>query len=142
MRTISPELLREKLAARKKVAVLDLILCETDAQPDSTPGIPSAIRIDPARLRSSNKVRVPADVEIVLYCSSPKEVTSARVAISLRHKGVRSVWVLEGGLKAWQKLNLPTTMKLGDAEETAARFGIQVEGRKRKSDESLAARPV
>ena len=24
------------------------------------------------------------------------------------------MWVLEGGLKAWQKLNLPTSTKLGD----------------------------
>jgi membrane protein DedA with SNARE-associated domain/rhodanese-related sulfurtransferase len=142
IRTISSELLQEKLAAKKKVAVLDLILCETDTQPDTTPGIPSAIRIDPTRLRSSSKIRVPDDVEIVLYCSSPKEVTSARVAISLRHKGVKSVWVLEGGLKAWQKLNLPTTTKLGDAQETATRFGIQVERRKRKSDELPVAPPA
>jgi 3-mercaptopyruvate sulfurtransferase SseA len=51
------------------------------------------------------------------------------------------VWVLEGGLKAWEQLNLPTTLKLGDAAQTAVRFGIQVEGRKRKSDELPAARP-
>lgn len=39
IRTISPELLQEKLAARKKVAILDLILCEADAAPETTPGI-------------------------------------------------------------------------------------------------------
>jgi 3-mercaptopyruvate sulfurtransferase SseA len=64
-----------------------------------------------------------------------------RAAISLRHKGITRVWVLEGGLKAWEQLNLPTTLKLGDAAQTAVRFGIQVEGRKRKSDELPAARP-
>ncbi len=42
IRTISPALLQEKLAAGKKVAVLDLILCETDALPDTTPGISGA----------------------------------------------------------------------------------------------------
>lgn len=141
IRTISPELLKEKLAAGRKVAVLDLILCEPDALPEATPGIPSAIRIDPARLRSSSKVHVPDDVETVLYCSSPNELCSARVAVSLRNKGVRRVWVLEGGLKAWRKLNLPTTTKLGDAEETAARFGIIVEGRRRRS-EALLATPL
>jgi membrane protein DedA with SNARE-associated domain/rhodanese-related sulfurtransferase len=140
IRTISPALLQEKLAVGRIVAVLDLILCETDALPDTTPGIPGAIRIDPARLRTSSKVHVPDDVEIVLYCSSPKEVTSARVAVSLRHKGFRKVWVLEGGLKAWQNLNLPTSTKLGNPQETAARFGIEVAGRRRKGDGSLAVR--
>jgi hypothetical protein len=33
IRTISPQLLQEKLAAGKKVAILDLILCESDAPP-------------------------------------------------------------------------------------------------------------
>jgi len=133
IRTISPALLQEKLAAGKKVAVLDLILCEADALPDTTPGIPGAIRVDPARLRTSSKVHVPDDVELVLYCSSPKEVTSARVAVSLRHKGFRKVWVLEGGLKAWQRLNLPVKTKLGNPQETAARFGIEVAARRRKT---------
>jgi membrane protein DedA with SNARE-associated domain/rhodanese-related sulfurtransferase len=142
IRTISPALLQEKLAAGKKVAVLDLILCEPDVLPDTTPGIPGAIRVNPARLRTSSKVHVPDDVEIVLYCSSPRAVTSARVAVSLRHKGFRKVWVLEGGLEAWRKLNLPTTTKLGDPEETAVRFGIEVAGRRRKSDLSLAAPPL
>ena len=126
IRTISPLLLQEKLHSGQKVAVLDLLLCESESFEDAGPGIAGAIRIDPARLRRSLKIRVPDDVAIVLYCSSPKEITSARVAVSLRHKGIRKVWILEGGLKAWQKLNLPVTTELGNPEEIAARFGISV----------------
>ncbi|MBB6143884.1 membrane protein DedA with SNARE-associated domain/rhodanese-related sulfurtransferase [Silvibacterium bohemicum] len=141
IRTISPALLQEKLAAGRKVAVLDLILLEADALPDTTPGIPGAIRINPARLRTSSKVHVPDDVDIVLYCSSSKEMTSARAAVSLRHKGISKVWVLEGGLKAWQKLNLPMATELGNPEETAARFGIEVATRRHKGEVSLPDLP-
>jgi rhodanese-related sulfurtransferase len=141
IRTISPALLQEKLAAERKVAVLDLILLEDDALPETTPGIPGPIRVNPARLRTSSKVHVPDDVDIVLYCSSPKEMTSARVAVSLRHKGISKVWVLEGGLKAWQKLNLPMATELGNPEETAARFGIEVASRRHKGGLSLPALP-
>jgi len=130
IRTISPALLQEKLALGKKVVVVDLLLCETDIAAVATPGVPGAIRLDPARLRTSSKVHVPDDVEIVLYCSSPKEITSARVAVSLRHKGISKVWVLEGGLKAWQKLNLPLTTELANPEETTTRFGIRVASRR------------
>jgi membrane protein DedA with SNARE-associated domain/rhodanese-related sulfurtransferase len=131
IRTISPVLLQEKLASGQKVAVLDLLLCEDDALSSRTGGIPGAIRVEPSRLRTSGKVHVPDDVQIVLYCSSPKEITSARVAVSLRHKGISKVWVLEGGLKAWQKLNLPISTQVGRGEEIATRFGIEVAERPR-----------
>jgi rhodanese-related sulfurtransferase len=136
IRTISPPLLRDKLKLGKKLAILDLLLCESDIESSDAPGIPGAIRVDPVWLRTSGKVHMPDDVEIVLYCSSPNELTSARVAVSLRHKGISRVWVLEGGLKAWQKLNLPMTAALGAPEDAAARFGIEVVSRRSKNQES------
>ena len=127
IRTITPVLLQQKLASGEKIALLDLLLFEGEEQEGRTGGIPGAVRIDPARLRSSTaKVRVPRDVKIVLYCSSLNEITSARVAVSLRHKGISKVWVLEGGLKAWRELNFPVTTELGSPEEIASRFGIEV----------------
>jgi 3-mercaptopyruvate sulfurtransferase SseA len=53
-------------------------------------------------------------------------MTSARVAISLRHKGIKRVQVLEGGLNEWRRLNLPVTSELADPEEASARLGITV----------------
>jgi rhodanese-related sulfurtransferase len=127
IRSISPVLLRQKLALGEKVALLDLLLFDAEEENSRIPGIPGAIRIDPARLRSSRaKVRVPRNVEIVLCCSSSNEITGARVAVSLRHKGISKVWVLEGGLEAWKKLNFPLTSELGNPKEIAARFGIEV----------------
>jgi len=126
LRTISPALLDEKLQTGERIAVLDLL--EVEGQEDATmiPGIPGAVRVSPARLRSSAQVRVPPDIRIVLYCSSRNQITSARTALFLRRKGISNVWVLEGGLKRWRELNLPVTTNLSGAAEVAARFGVQL----------------
>ena len=70
LRTISPAALEEKLQAGKKVAVLDLLDVEGRENTTTIPGIAGAARVSPTPLRNSAKVRVPSDVQIVLYCSS------------------------------------------------------------------------
>ena len=39
---------------------------------------------------------------VMLYCSSPREFTSARVALALLRRGIANVVVLDGGLNAWK----------------------------------------
>jgi len=124
IRVVSPALLYENLKTGKKVATLDLLDVEGQESTTVIPGIPGAARISPRPLRSSAKVRVPPDVQIVLYCSSPNQLTSARTALALRRKGISNVWVLQGGLKAWRKLGLPVTTNLSSPAQIAARFGI------------------
>ena len=126
LRTISPALLYQKLQAGKNVAVLDLLDVEGQENATTIPGIPGAARISPALLRNSARIRVPSDVQIVLYCSSPNQIISARTAVALRHNGISNVWVLQGGLKAWRQLNLPVTTKLSSPPAIAARFGVQL----------------
>ena len=126
LRTISPTLLHQKLQAGQRVAVLDLLDLEGHEDTNTIPGIPGAARIPPTPLRSSAKVRVPPDVQMVLCCSSPNQITSARTALSLRRKGISNVWVLEGGLQAWRELDLPVTTKLSSPVELAARFGVEL----------------
>jgi 3-mercaptopyruvate sulfurtransferase SseA len=50
---------------------------------------------------------MPKDVEVVLYCSSPREFTSARVALTLLRRGIANVFVLNGGLNAWKAEGIP-----------------------------------
>jgi rhodanese-related sulfurtransferase len=126
LRTISPAHLNEKLKADKKIAVLDLLNVEGQENTAAIPGIPGAVRISPAPLLSSAKVRVPPDVQIVLYCASPNQLASARTAVALRRKGISNVWVLQGGLKAWRELGLPLTTDLSSPDEVGARFGIKL----------------
>jgi membrane protein DedA with SNARE-associated domain/rhodanese-related sulfurtransferase len=125
-RIITPAELQERLKSGKKVALLDLLNVEAQDGTANSPGIPGALRVNSARLRNSTKVRVPPDVQTVLYSSTPNQLSSARAAIALRRKGICNVWVLEGGLKAWQDLGLPTTTTFSSPDEFAARFGIEV----------------
>jgi membrane protein DedA with SNARE-associated domain/rhodanese-related sulfurtransferase len=96
LRRISPTELSARLESDPKIAIIDLLNFEDG---DINGGIPGAIRIDPARLRRLSRLIMPDDLEIILYCSSVREITSARVALALRKKGIPKVWILEGGLK-------------------------------------------
>ncbi len=126
LRVITPAVLQQKLQAHKKVAVLDLLDVEGQDEASKVPGIAGAARISPTPLRGSAKIRVPSDVQIVLYCSSRNQLTSARTAQALRRKGISNVWVLQGGLKGWRELGLPVTTKLSSPAELAARFGVKL----------------
>ena len=50
---------------------------------------------------------IPRDREIILYCSCPNEVSSARVALRLQRRGISRVRPLQGGIDAWKKRNFP-----------------------------------
>jgi rhodanese-related sulfurtransferase len=126
LRRITPLLLNEKITSGELIAVIDLLGFE-DCHGDRA-GIPGAVRMDPAHLRSRLRVVVPENLELVLYCSSSAELTSARVAVALRKRGISNVWVLEGGLTAWKREGLPVTLQLSTSEEAAERFGIEIIG--------------
>jgi rhodanese-related sulfurtransferase len=50
---------------------------------------------------------IPRDRDVILYCSCPNEVTSARVALLLHRKGIMRVRPLLGGIDAWRELKYP-----------------------------------
>ena len=68
--------------------------------------IPGSLRIAPDDLERRHQ-NIPRDRDIVLYCSCPSEATSARVALTLRRRGVTRVRPLEGGFPAWHARGLP-----------------------------------
>ncbi|WP_218511426.1 VTT domain-containing protein [Variovorax sp. dw_308] len=43
------------------------------------------------------------DQKVVIYCSSPNDVTAATIASELRSRGVQAARVLTGGLAAWRE---------------------------------------
>jgi membrane protein DedA with SNARE-associated domain/rhodanese-related sulfurtransferase len=124
LRRISPALLQERLDRGEKIAILDLLYFE--AMEDNIPGIPGAVRADPVRLRTGPRLIIPADVDLVVYCSSKNDFTSARVADTVKKRGFEDVWVLEGGLDAWVLEGHPVTTQLSTPEEAAARLGIVI----------------
>ena len=54
---------------------------------------------------------IPRDQDIVLYCSCPNEVSSARMALLLQKNGFVRVRPLMGGLDAWRERNYPTDLR-------------------------------
>jgi hypothetical protein len=82
LRRITPALLHIKITSAEQVAIVDLLSFEEGHE--GLAGIPGAVRMDPARLRSRIRVVVPENVGMVLYCSSFGELTSARVAVALQ----------------------------------------------------------
>lgn len=122
---ISPEKLKQRIDAGEDVLMVDL---QTFADEGSqiAAGIPGAVLIDPIRLRSHERVQLRKGVTVILYCASPNEFTSARVAVALQRKGISGVAVLDGGLQAWKKLGFPLTQDFLSPERAREIFGIRL----------------
>ena len=104
---ISPEELRHKLTIGE-----DILLVDLQGRQHSTAramAIPGAVRINPRRLEQYRNVELSPSQEVVLYCASPGEFTSARVALALQQRGITHVRPLAGGLQAWRDRGYPVT---------------------------------
>src|SRR5262245_60701328 len=56
-------------------------------------------------------LQVQPEQMVVVYCASPDEATSARVATLLRARGFKHVRVLKGGIGSWTNAGLPVATK-------------------------------
>jgi membrane protein DedA with SNARE-associated domain/rhodanese-related sulfurtransferase len=126
VRRITPPMLARKLKSNMKVAVLDLLNFEEETEGESLEAIPGAFWVDPSRLRKHPQITVPDDVELILYCSSRRDMVSARAAVALKRIGIDKVWVLEGGLKAWREQGFPVAQSLEAPEVVAERLGVKL----------------
>ncbi|HZV34687.1 MAG TPA: DedA family protein/thiosulfate sulfurtransferase GlpE, partial [Verrucomicrobiae bacterium] len=100
--------LRQKKAAGEDLFILDL---RTRQELEQDPAvIDGAIHIEVAEL-DTRLDEIPRDRDVILYCSCPNEITSARVALSLHRKGITRVRPLLGGIDEWRKLNITVAEK-------------------------------
>lgn len=100
---ITPHELKRRMDAGEEVVVVDL-RSEFERMEGSIPGARVPVE--------DNLEELVADVrhgEIVLYCSCPSEVSSARAALRLRRHGVKRVRPLEGGFPEWKELGYPVS---------------------------------
>jgi rhodanese-related sulfurtransferase len=74
--------------------------------------LPNSIRLDPDEA-TAGRINLDADPKqmIVVYCTSPEEQTSERVAAILRQRGLHNVRILKGGLGGWTNARLPVETK-------------------------------
>jgi membrane protein DedA with SNARE-associated domain/rhodanese-related sulfurtransferase len=68
----------------------------------------------------TNQKDIPRDRDIILYCSCPNEVSSARMALLLHRNGFVHVRPLLGGIDAWRERNYPTDLRAMVANLPAA----------------------
>ena len=118
---VSPEALKRRLDAGDDVTIVDLrTALDVAATPYAIPGS----RWLAADAIDGHEVELLRSRDVVLYCASPNDATSARVALQLKHKGISRVRPLEGGLAAWMALNLPVRtvqLPVAAADESSRR---------------------
>ena len=99
-RTINPEDLKERIAARKDIMVLDVRRkSEYDADKDT---LPSALWRDPEKVDEWSK-ELPRDKDIVIYCARGGSVSNKVIDVLLDKK--MQAQYLEGGIAAWKAAN-------------------------------------
>ncbi|MGO8766460.1 MAG: VTT domain-containing protein [Limisphaerales bacterium] len=106
---ISVDELHEKLEAGENPIILDLrSKLELERDPSFIRG---ALHMTMDEVQHRHQ-EIPRDRDIILYCSCPNEVSSARAALQLHRKGISRVRPLLGGLDAWRDRNYPVELRV------------------------------
>jgi len=104
MARITPAEVHERQAAGENFAIIDL---RSAADLEQDPALISgAVRMEVKEV-NQRVAEIPRDRDVILYCSCPNEVTSAKVALLLRQRGIKRVRPLLGGIDAWREQQLP-----------------------------------
>jgi membrane protein DedA with SNARE-associated domain/rhodanese-related sulfurtransferase len=109
MAKISVEELKRRLDAGDEISVVDVrhpLALELDPE-----AIPGAMNFTLEDIEHRHH-EIPRDRDIVLYCTCPNEVSSARTAFLLKKKGIHRVRPLEGGLDAWRERQYPVERRM------------------------------
>jgi membrane protein DedA with SNARE-associated domain/rhodanese-related sulfurtransferase len=114
--------LRQRLDATPAPVILDLRSpADRAAEPWLIPGaIPTGIQeLEPL------KIEIPPNQDIVLYCSCPNEVTSAKAARLLKPQGFAQCRPLLGGWDAWRARQFPVTPIANGQEKSALALPVR-----------------
>jgi membrane protein DedA with SNARE-associated domain/rhodanese-related sulfurtransferase len=68
---------------------------------------------------------IPRDRDVILYCSCPNEVSSARVALQLHRKGILRVRPLLGGIDVWRDRKYPMELRVNGATSQNERSSLK-----------------
>ena len=104
MARITAAELREMLQTGQTPIIFDL---RSNAAVEEDPVvIQGAIHVGTEEIESRLS-ELPKDRDIIVYCSCPNEVSSARLALRLKRKGFTRVRPLLGGIDAWREQKYP-----------------------------------
>jgi membrane protein DedA with SNARE-associated domain/rhodanese-related sulfurtransferase len=106
---ITPQELKRSVDKGDKVIVIDL-RSEFEQAGGRIPGSLVAVGDNVEQLVGTIDKTTIAESEVVLYCSCPNEISSARAALRLKSHGLKRVRPLEGGFPVWKELGFPVEM--------------------------------
>jgi len=109
MARISVGELRQKLEAGETPLIFDLRSAAALEQDPIL--IQGAVHLSLEDFERRQK-EFPRDRDIVVYCSCPNEVSSAKLALQLHRKGFTRVRPLLGGIDAWREQNYPVEPRI------------------------------
>jgi membrane protein DedA with SNARE-associated domain/rhodanese-related sulfurtransferase len=105
MARITVDELHRRQEAGEPLLILDL---RSHMELERNPGVIRGARHITMDEMEHRQHEIPRDRDIVLYCSCPNEVSSAKVALRLHRKGIKRVRPLLGGIDAWREHKYPT----------------------------------
>ncbi|HWD91370.1 MAG TPA: DedA family protein/thiosulfate sulfurtransferase GlpE [Verrucomicrobiae bacterium] len=105
---ITVDELHQKLETGENPVILDL---RSAAEVERNPLLIRGARHMTMEELKSRQSEFPRDRDIILYCSCPNEVSSARMALTLQRSGFVRVRPLLGGIDAWRERNYPLEMR-------------------------------
>jgi membrane protein DedA with SNARE-associated domain/rhodanese-related sulfurtransferase len=108
MARITVDELHQRIEQGEDVTILDL---RSAAEVERNPLLIRTARHLTMDELKSRQSEIPRDRDIILYCSCPNEVSSARMALLLQRNGFTRVRPLLGGLDAWREKNYPTELR-------------------------------
>ena len=108
MSRITVDELHQKQEAGEQPIILDL---RSGEELEQDPAMIRGARHTTVDEMERREREIPRDRDIILYCSCPNEVSSARLALQLRRKGITRVRPLLGGIDAWRERNYPTELR-------------------------------
>jgi membrane protein DedA with SNARE-associated domain/rhodanese-related sulfurtransferase len=121
MARITAAELRQMQESGQTVAVIDM---RSSEELQSDPAIiEGAVHLSVEDVKQ-RRYTIQRDGEVVVYCSCPNEVTSARVALLLRRQGFTHVRPLLGGLDAWRELNYPLSTRSSPQSSQTIEEGV------------------
>ena len=116
---ITPEELKQKIDAGEEVAIVDLRhTIDFESDPHTIPG---AFFL-PSEEFDRRYAEIPAERELVLFCTCPNEATSAHVALMLKRRGITRVRPLAGGLEGWREKGFPVESRKGTEKPEGKRL--------------------
>ncbi len=117
---LDPEELKRQLDSGEPVCIIDLRHPLELAEDPYT--LPGARSVAAAAVRQW-AAGIPTDMDVVVFCACPGEISAAKAALELQKYGVERVRPLKGGYDAWKSLGYPVDAVPGIAPAQLVQLG-------------------